>query len=106
MKLSIEKDTLSNTKFRKVIKKIPSKMELTYMSIKPRDEIGMEIHPETVQFIRFESGKGKAIIGNKIFYVKDGDAVIIPHNTKHNIINTSKTKDLKLYSIYSPPEKH
>ena len=109
MKLSIERDTLKNKKFRKIVKYIPDLFELTYMSLKPKEEIGMEIHPTTVQFIRIESGKGKAILRPKnstratIHYFKEGDAVIIPNNTYHNVINTSKTKHLKLYSIYSRP---
>jgi len=67
----------------------------------------LEIHKNTDQFIRVESGTGIAIISNKKYKLKDGIGIIIPSNTYHEIKNTSKTTELKLYSIYAPPEhKH
>jgi mannose-6-phosphate isomerase-like protein (cupin superfamily) len=73
------------------------------MSIPSGEEIGFEKHTNTTQFIRIESGKGIAIVSGKKYLLKDGDAIIIPPNTKHNIIATSNDP-LKLYTIYSPPE--
>ena len=102
IKNNIEKLTLNNSYYRKVISTTPQ-MQLVLMSIQPQQEIGMEIHKKTSQFIRIEDGNGKAIIGNKTFYLKDGDFVIVPPNTKHNIINTSNNNLLQLYTIYSPP---
>ena len=98
---NIEKLTLENTYFRKVLFTAPHS-QLVLMSLKPGEEIGLETHKENDQFLRFESGKGKAIIGEEEFSLKDGDAVIVPAGTRHNIINTSDTEPLKLYTIYSP----
>jgi mannose-6-phosphate isomerase-like protein (cupin superfamily) len=64
----------------------------------------METHDTVDQFFRFEKGKGKVIIDKTEYKVKDGDAVIVPSGAKHNVINTSKKRKLKLYTIYSPPE--
>jgi len=99
----IETITNNNTCYRKVISTTPY-MQLVIMSILPKEEIGMEKHEYVTQFIRIESGIGKAIINNIKYLLKDGIALVIPPNTWHNIINTSKTESLKLYSIYSPPE--
>ena len=100
--IDIEKETLSNKNFRKVL--FTSEiMQLVAMSIKPNDDIGLETH-DGAQFIRIEGGQGKAIIGSREFPIKDGTAFIIPKGTKHNVINTSRKEDLKLYAVYSPPE--
>ena len=73
------------------------------MSLKPKEEIGEEIHPDIDQFFRFEGGKGKCIIDGTEYEVKDGDAIIIPAGAKHNVINTDAAKELKMYTLYSPP---
>jgi mannose-6-phosphate isomerase-like protein (cupin superfamily) len=98
----IENQTLKNKYYRKVIYTTKN-MQLVLMSIPKGEEIGMEKHKNTSQFIRVEGGKGIAIVGNKKYSLKDGKAVLIPPNKRHNIINTG-SKPLKLYSIYSPPE--
>jgi len=97
----IEELTLKNSYFRQVLFTAPHS-QLVLMSLKPKEEIGMEVHPENDQFFRFESGEGKVIIAGEEFLVADGDAVIVPAGTEHNIINTSGDKELKLYTIYSP----
>ena len=98
---NIEKDTLENGNFRKVL--YTSKHnQLVLMSLKPKEEIGMEIHNENDQFFRFEKGHGKCIIDGNEYEVSDGSAVVIPAGAEHNIINTSDSEDLKLYTIYSP----
>lgn len=97
----IEKDTLENTFFRKVLFTAPHS-QLVLMCLKPSEEIGMEVHEGNDQFFRFEKGEGKVIIGGEEFIVKDGDAIIVPAGQMHNIINTSATEELKLYTIYSP----
>ena len=74
------------------------------MNIKPLDNIHLETHEEHDQFIRIEKGKGIAILDDKKYNLTDDFAVIIPSGTQHEIINTSETQDLKLYTIYSPPE--
>ena len=61
-------------------------------------------HKHTTQFIRIESGKCNIIMNGKMIKLRDDDFIIIPPNTNHNVINRSKTKHLKLYTIYTPPE--
>lgn len=100
---NIEKSTLENKNYRQVLY-TTSKMQLVLMSIRPGEDIGMEVHPKVSQFFRFEKGKGKAIINNKEYPVSDGMAIVIPPNVQHNIINTHPTEPLKLYSIYTPPQ--
>ena len=81
-----------------------SKSQLVLMSLRPGEEIGEEVHETVDQFFRFEKGDGMVIIDKIKQTVGSGDAVIVPAGARHNVINTSKTLDLKLYTIYSPPE--
>lgn len=97
---NIEKLTLENTNFRKVLY-TGEKSQLVLMSLKPGEEIGMEIHPDNDQFFRFEAGKGKVVINGNEYEVEDGDAVVVPRGAEHNVINTGNDY-LKLYTIYSP----
>lgn len=99
---NIENLTINNNNYRKVIHTTKN-MQLVLMSLLPGEEIGMEVHKKTSQFIRLEGGKATAIIRGKYFYLKDGDSIIVPPGSKHNVISTGKTP-LKLYSIYTPPE--
>ncbi len=99
---NVEKDALENNFFRKVIFTAKNS-QLVLMSLKPQEEIGTEVHETLDQFFRFEKGEGKVVIEGEEFQVKDGSAVVIPAGTLHNIINTSETQSLKLYTIYSPP---
>jgi mannose-6-phosphate isomerase-like protein (cupin superfamily) len=102
-KSNIEKDTLNNNYFRRVLY-TAKYSQLVLMSLKPGEEIGEEVHDTVDQFFRFEQGEGIVSIDGVNQKVGDGDAVIVPAGARHNVINTSKTKDLKLYTIYSPPE--
>ncbi len=77
--------------------------QLVLMNLKPGEEIGEEVH-ELDQFIRFEAGDGSVVLDGKSHSVSDGYAVVIPAGTRHNVMNRSNTTDLKLYSLYSPPE--
>ena len=99
---NIEKDTENNDFFRKVIF-TAKHSQLVLMNLKPNEEIGEEVHDTLDQFFRIEDGEGKAVIEGQEFPVEDGSGVVIPAGTKHNIINTSPTEPLKLYTIYSPP---
>jgi mannose-6-phosphate isomerase-like protein (cupin superfamily) len=101
-KSNIEKDTQENNNFREVLY-TAKHLQLVLMSLLPKEEIGMETHEKNDQFFRFESGQGKCIIDGNAYEVTDGDAVIVPAGAKHNVINTSNTEALKLYTIYSPP---
>lgn len=100
-KANIEELTSANSNFRQVL--YTSKhSQLVLMALKPDEEIGMETHPDNDQFFRFESGQGKVIIDGNEYEVKNGDVVIIPAGSAHNVINTSSTEYLKMYTIYSP----
>lgn len=98
---NIEKDTIENTNFRKVLY-TGKHCQLVLMSLKPNEEIGMEVHAENDQFFRFEKGEGTCVIDNNKYVLGDGSVIIVPAGAQHNIINTSSTEDLKLYTIYSP----
>ena len=98
---NIEKDTLENNNFRKVLY-TGKHSQLVLMSLAPKEEIGMEVHEENDQFFRFEKGRGKCIIDGNEYELKDGVAVVVPAGAEHNIINTSTTEELKIYTIYSP----
>lgn len=98
---NIEKLTKENTYFRKVL--FTGKYsQLVVMSLKPGEEIGEEVHESVDQFFRIEQGKAKVIIGSEEHEVKDDFAIIVPAGTKHNVINVGE-ENLKLYTIYSPP---
>lgn len=99
---NIEQETLNNKNFRKVLFTAPNS-QLVVMSLKPGEEIGMETH-DLDQFIRFESGEGEVVLNGKHHRVADDFAVVIPAGTRHNVINTSTDEELKLYTLYSPPE--
>jgi len=73
------------------------------MSLKGKEDIGMEVHDHLDQFIRIEKGVGKAVLDGVEHPLEDGSAIVIPAGTEHNIINTGD-EELKLYTIYSPPE--
>ena len=98
---NIEKDTLENNNFRKVLY-TGKHSQLVLMSLAPKEEIGMETHTDNDQFFRFEKGQGKCIINDNEYDVSDGSAIVVPAGAEHNIINVSATEELKLYTIYSP----
>lgn len=98
---NIEQDTIANNNFRKVLYS-GKHSQLVLMSLKPKEEIGMEVHADNDQFFRFEKGTGKCLIDGNEYPVSDGTAVVVPAGAEHNVINISDTEDLKLYTIYSP----
>ena len=95
---NIERDTLENSNFRKVLY-TGKYCQLVLMSLKPNEEIGMEVHDTVDQFFRIDSGEGKVIIEGIEHAIGNGTAIIIPAGTNHNVINTSSTEDLKLYTL-------
>ena len=97
----IEIDTKENGNFRKVLY-TGKHCQLVLMSLLPGEEIGLETHTDNDQFFRFEAGEGKVLIDDTEYVVGDGVAIIVPAGAKHNVINTSATDSLKLYTIYSP----
>jgi mannose-6-phosphate isomerase-like protein (cupin superfamily) len=99
---NIENDTLENNNFRKVLY-TGTYGQVVVMSLLPNEEIGMEVHTDTDQFFRIDSGEGKVIIDGEESLISDGFAVVVPAGSQHNVINTSSEKALKLYTIYMPP---
>lgn len=97
----IESLTVNNKNFRKVLY-TGKHSQLVLMSLLPKEEIGMEVHKENDQFFRFEKGTGKVVIDGNEYEVGDGVAVVVPAGAQHNVINTSDSEGLKLYTIYSP----
>ncbi len=100
-KKNIEKVTVENTDFRHVLY-TGTYCQLVAMSLKPGEEIGSEVHGDGDQFFRFEEGTGKVVVNETEYTAEDGDVVIVPAGAEHNVINTSETADLKLYTIYAP----
>ena len=98
---NIEHTTKENTDYRRVLY-TGRNSQLVLMCIKPGDEIGEEVH-DLDQFLRFEEGDGKVILDGVEHVVEAEMAVVIPQGTRHNVINTG-AEDLKLYTVYSPPE--
>lgn len=101
--INIEEKTLASDVFRDVLYTTP-RSQLVIMTLGPGEEIGQERHEDHDQFIRIESGEGVAILDGEEHALKDGVAVVIPAGAAHNVINTSTTTSLRLYTLYSPPE--
>lgn len=99
---NIEEETTNNNNFRRVLY-TGRHSQLVLMSLKPLEEIGSEVHNENDQFFRFETGSGKVVIDGNEYEVADGSAIVVPAGAEHNVINTSESDELKLYTIYSPP---
>ncbi len=99
---NIEKETLENTYFRRVLH-TGKYSQLVVMSLKPGEEIGEEIHDNVDQFFRIEQGQAKFILNkSEETIVSEDEVFIVPAGTWHNVVNVSDV-DLKLYTIYSPP---
>jgi mannose-6-phosphate isomerase-like protein (cupin superfamily) len=99
--IDLEKATAENNNFRQVLYTAKNS-QLVLMSLEPGQDIGEEVH-ELDQFIRVEKGEGKAVLNRVEHMLGDGYAVIIPAGTRHNIINTSGESQMKIYTLYSPP---
>ncbi|MGZ8900868.1 MAG: cupin domain-containing protein [Limisphaerales bacterium] len=99
----LEKQTLENENFRQVLF-TAKHAQLVVMCLRPGEDIGAEVHPNIDQFFRIEQGEAKFVFDEtKERTARDGDAVVVPAGTFHNVVNASKTAMLKLYTIYSPP---
>ena len=98
---NIENLSMKNGNFRHVLYTAKNS-QLVVMSIEPGEDIGEEVH-HLDQFIRCESGQGTAILDGVQHSISDGFVVIVPAGVRHNIINNSPDKPLKLYTVYSPP---
>ena len=99
----IEEQTLKNTFFRQVLY-TGKYCQLVVMCLQPGEEIGNEVHANVDQFFRIEKGEAKFVLnGTEEHVVGKNEAAVVPAGTFHNVINTSKKKPLKLYTVYSPP---
>ena len=98
----IEDRTESNRDFRHVIYTGPH-MQLVLMTLKPGEDIGAEVHEDTDQFFRVESGKGEVETDGRTTPIDEDMAVVVPAGMRHNIRNTGK-EPLQLYTIYAPPQ--
>jgi mannose-6-phosphate isomerase-like protein (cupin superfamily) len=101
--INIEEKTLAGNNFREVLY-TTERSQLVIMTLQPGEEIGMEHHEDHDQFIRVEAGVGVAILDGEEHRLEDGVAVVIPAGTEHNVINTSQTEPMRLYTLYAPPE--
>lgn len=105
--VDIEAETEDNTDYRRVLY-TGKNTQLVVMCLKPKEEIGNEMHHDVDQFFRVESGRARFVLTkgsrNTSKTVSAGEAVIVPAGTHHNVINPSRTRKLKLYTLYSPPE--
>lgn len=101
-KENIEKLTLENKDFRRVLYTAEN-LQLVLMNLKPGQDIGVETHIDNDQFFRFEAGEGRVFVDGTSYEVGDGDTVIVPKGSEHNVLNMSNKKDLKFYTIYAGP---
>ena len=99
----IERDTLENEDYRRVLY-TGKYMQLVLMTLQPGEEIGLETHEGHDQFIRIEAGTGYVQLDSERRELKDGSIVVIPSGAEHNVVNTSDSEPLRLYTLYSPPE--
>ena len=97
---NIEKLSLENTNFRKVLY-TDKNSQLVLMSLLPGEDIGEEVH-DVDQFLRVEKGSGRAVLNDISHDITDGSVIIVPAGTKHNILN-GNSSDMKLYTLYMPP---
>lgn len=100
---NIERATLENQDYRRVLF-TGKHTQLVLMMLRPGEEIGLETHGGHDQFIRVEEGTGYVQLGKERHDLSDGSAVVIPSGTAHNVVNSSRTQPLRLYTLYSPPE--
>lgn len=101
--LAIDQLARENKNFRKVVS-TPGYLQVVIMTLKPGEEIGLETHSKTDQILFIVEGYASVFLDGITQKVRKGNMVIVQHGTKHNITNASKTKSLKLISMYSPPE--
>ena len=100
----IERETVNNNDFRRVLF-TGKHLQLVVMCLQGGEEIGNEVHEDVDQFFRIEEGEAKFVLNNSEEHlVQDGDAVVVPAGTWHNVINHSQFELLKLYTVYTPPQ--
>jgi len=106
--VDIEQATLANDTYRTTLW-TGKHLQLTVMSIRPGDDIGLEVHPDNDQFVRVEQGRGRCQMGptrDDLPFdqeVSDGWAILVPAGTWHNVINIGDD-DMRVYVLYGPPD--
>jgi mannose-6-phosphate isomerase-like protein (cupin superfamily) len=109
IRFDIEQESIDNKNYRKVIF-TGDHLQVVLMSLKPNEMIGLEIHPHTDQFFRIEKGRALFLLSSTEesrpteHVLVNGDALVVPAGTWHNIKNDSARAYLKLYTIYAPPK--
>lgn len=98
---NIDKATTENNNYRNAV--FTNKMQLVLMSLEPLEDIGFEVHHGIDQFFRIESGIAAVYIDGQVFKLKKDDAFVVPAGSRHNVANRSKSRPLKLYTVYSKP---
>ncbi len=101
--VNIEQKVLAGNNFREVLY-TTKRSQLVIMTLQAGEEIGLEHHTGHDQFIRVEAGEGYAVLDGERHALSDGVAVVIPAGTEHNVVNTSTTEVMRLYTLYTPPE--
>ena len=106
---NIEDATLENKNYRKVLYTSTNLhgMQIVVMCLKPGEEIGMEKHRDADQFIRIEQGEAIVQIGktkSESYVLHTNFSILIPAGTWHNVINSNSKYNLKLYTLYTPPQ--
>lgn len=97
---NIESLAIKNNEFRQVLYTAKN-CQLVLMALKPKEDIGAEVH-KLDQFFRVEEGSGEAVLDGITTAISTGFAVLVPAGTRHNIINTGNVP-MKLYTLYAPP---
>lgn len=93
---------LENNNFRQVLF-TATDGQLVVMSLLPQEEIGLEVHPTIDQFFWIVKGAARAVLNGEETTVSSGEVLIVPRGTNHNVVNTSATEALKLFTVYTPP---
>ena len=99
---NIEIEAVENDNFRRVLYS-GHHMQLVLMSLGVGEEIGEEVHEDTDQFFRLESGLSRCIVNDAVYEIGAGDVLIVPAGARHNVINADPERELKLYTVYAPP---
>ena len=100
---NIDQTTRDNASFRRVLY-TTSTQQLVVMYLKPGEDVGVEVHPKTTQFVRVVRGSGEAMMGRGLSDLGPGSVVMIPPGTRHNLWADQESGGLWFYTIYSPPE--
>ncbi|MGI6207727.1 MAG: cupin domain-containing protein [Anaerolineae bacterium] len=95
--------TRENENFRRVLYTAKGG-QLVAMSLKPSEDIGMEVHNDVDQFFWIVQGKARATLNGEDVDVAEGEVLVVPRGVNHNVTNASDSQALKLFTVYTPPE--